>query len=114
MINIYTKNNQVIKYTENDDIETLDAASILWIDLLNPSAAEISKISDGFEVEFPTRQERESIESSSRYWEDSDSISINALFFVSFFFADKAKDHCNESVAFIIKNEILFTMRYKG
>lgn len=113
MINIYTKNNQVIKYTENDDIETLDAASILWIDLLNPSTAEISKISDGFEVEFPTRQERESIESSSRYWEDSDSISINALFFVSFFFADKAKDHCNESVAFIIKNEILFTMRYK-
>ncbi|MCI4399684.1 MAG: magnesium and cobalt transport protein CorA, partial [Campylobacteraceae bacterium] len=113
MINIYTKYNNAFFVKQMGELGDIDASSIVWIDLLNPSNDELIKISDKFSVEFPTHQERESIETSSRYWEDSDSISINAMFFVSFFFADKEKESCNESVAFILKDNILFTLRYR-
>jgi magnesium transporter len=113
MINIYIKHNNTFAVKQMGELGDIDASSIVWIDLLNPSNDELVKISDKFNVEFPTHQERESIETSSRYWEDSGSISINAFFLVSFFFTDREKESCNESVAFILKDNILFTLRYK-
>lgn len=109
MTNIYTKTNNKLVINHLEELQHIDKKSILWIDLLNPPADEIIKISGEFDVEFPTKQERESIETSSRYWEDGDCISINVFFFISFFFL---KEHSNEAVAFILKDDILFTLRY--
>lgn len=113
MTNLYIKSDKVFLLKPFSDLFTLDTVSIVWIDLLNPTDEELSIVSERFRIEFPTQQERESIESSSRYWEDSTSISINAFFLVSFFFSDRDREHCNESVSFIIKDGILFTLRYK-
>jgi len=113
MTNLYIKSDNIFVLKPFSELITLDTASIVWIDLLNPSEEELSIVSQRFSVEFPNQQERESIESSSRYWEDSVSISINAFFLVSFFFSDKDREHCNESVAFILQDGILFTLRYK-
>jgi magnesium transporter len=113
MTNLYIKSDNIFVLKPFSDLITLDTSSIVWIDLLNPSEEELSIVSERFSVEFPTQQERESIESSSRYWEDSSSISINAFFLVSFFFSDRDREHCNESVSFIIQGGILFSLRYK-
>jgi magnesium transporter len=113
MTNLYIKSDKIFILKPFSDLITLDTTSIVWIDLLNPTEEELSIVSERFSVEFPTQQERESIESSSRYWEDSTSISINAFFLVSFFFSDRDREHCNESVSFIIQDGILFSLRYK-
>jgi len=113
MTNLYIKSDKVFILKPFSDLITLDTTSIVWIDLLNPTEEELYIVSERFSVDFPTQQERESIESSSRYWEDSTSISINAFFLVSFFFSDRDREHCNESVSFIIQDGILFSLRYK-
>lgn len=113
MVKIYARANFAFKQYEISSLESISKTDIIWIDLLNPTVSDIKKISTAFGVEFPNEQERESIESSYRYWEDTEAIAINALFMISFFFAGKEKESCNESVAFIIKNGILFTLRYK-
>lgn len=84
--------------------------TIVWIDMLQPSADEIDTIQTRFGVELPTKHEREEIELSSRYWEDSRSIMINAYFFVSFFFVDQSKAPYNETVTFVLQDDILFTV----
>lgn len=90
----------------------IDKSSIVWIDLLSPSADELKMIAEHYSIEFPTSNEREEIELSSRYWEDHQSISINAYFFIAFFFVQTTKKPYNETVTFIVQDNILFTLRY--
>lgn len=92
------------------DPETI-RESIVWIDMLLPTADEIGWIESLFGVELPTKSEREEIEHSSRYWEDDACIMINAYFFVSFFFVDSTKSPYNETVSFVLQENILFTVR---
>lgn len=108
MINIFAKQNSLVKkeaYIESDDIS---AKSILWLDLLNPTISEISYISQTYEIEIPTKEEREEIESSARYWEDKDSITINTHFLIKLG-EESLKD---ETITFLLHKNILFTVRY--
>lgn len=100
--------NQVLL---SDIKEPMDQMSILWVDLFKATAEEIEQIEQKFDIKLPTKHEREEIELSSRYWEDNRSIKINSYFFVSFFFVENAKSHYNESVSFVLQDNILFTVR---
>ena len=81
---------------------------ILWIDLFHPSSEEVDYISQTYSLEVPTKEEREEIEQSARYWEDSGSITINTYFIV------RAIDgeFRNETITFLLCKNILFTIRY--
>ncbi|MGD9968955.1 MAG: magnesium/cobalt transporter CorA [Sulfuricurvum sp.] len=105
------ENGRIVQKTVSLGEEFPPLESILWIDLLLPKVEEIKRIENVFNVELPTKYEREEIEFSSRYWEDDESIMVNAYFFVSFFFVDAAKASYNETVSFVLKDEILFTVR---
>jgi len=85
--------------------------TIVWIDMLQPTDDEVKLVETRFSIELPTKQEREEIEISSRYWEDERSIMINAYFFVSFFFVDQTKAPYNETVTFILQDNMLITVR---
>lgn len=50
---------------------------VIWIDMLMPTYDEIVFIENTFQIKFPTKQETEEIEISSRYWEENDRIEIN-------------------------------------
>jgi len=54
--------------------------NIIWIDLINPSTEEIEQVEKAFGVELFTPQEREEIESSSKYLESENEIGINLNF----------------------------------
>ncbi|WP_295053403.1 magnesium/cobalt transporter CorA [Sulfuricurvum sp.] len=84
---------------------------IVWIDIFQPSSEDILEVEALFDIKLPTKHDREEIELSSRYWEDSRSIKINSYFFVSFFFVENAKAHYNESVSFVLQDNLLFTVR---
>lgn len=81
---------------------------ILWIDLFQPSSEEINYISRTYALEVPTKEEREEIEQSARYWEDNKSITINTYFLVR---SADSELH-NETVTFLLCKNILFTIRY--
>ncbi|MBX0310502.1 MAG: magnesium/cobalt transporter CorA, partial [Sulfurihydrogenibium sp.] len=57
---------------------------------------------------FPSFQEREDIEISSRYWEEEDSITINTYFLIR-----EEENAFNDTVSFIIKDNYIITVRYR-
>ncbi|MDD2950488.1 MAG: magnesium/cobalt transporter CorA [Sulfuricurvum sp.] len=114
MVTFYTRDNKIFTATSLSAIESpSEVKNIVWIDMLHPSVDEILHIETLFDIKIPSKQEREEIEISSRYWEDNRSIIINSYFFASFFFVETAKSHYNESISFVLQDDILFTIRDK-
>lgn len=112
MVRIYLRTHESFTVSALSEMALpMDPAKVIWIDLLQPTKEEVKQVEALFGTELPTKHEREEIELSSRYWEDTRSIMINAYFFVSFFFVQSAKGHYNESVSFVIQDNILFTVR---
>lgn len=86
-----------------------DEGNILWVDLFNPTSEEIAYIAEIYNLEIPTQEEKEEIEESARYWEDSQSITINTYFLIPL---RDEKRFDNQSITFILQKNILFTVRY--
>jgi len=112
MIIVYRHNNGSIDAVSLNEIqESSEREKIVWIDIYKADEAELKEVEILFNIKMPTKYEREEIELSSRYWEDSRTININSYFFVSFFFVENSKSHYNESVSFVLQDNILFTVR---
>ena len=112
MIIFYTLNNsnrlKVVEIEESLDMITEEMKrNVIWIDMLQPSIKEKNFIEKNFDIVFPTKQESEEIEISSRYWEESNKIEINSYFLVSNELTPK-----NETVSFILHNNLLISIRY--
>ncbi|MBZ7987135.1 magnesium/cobalt transporter CorA [Campylobacter canadensis] len=110
MIFIYAKEGDLIqKIILNKDEEM--PKNILWIDFFNFSNEELYFIEKSFNIKLPNDEEKYNIEESARYWEDKDYIRINNVFI--------NKDTQNntsttkDSLAFLLHNKILFTLRNK-
>ena len=110
MINCYIKKQH--RLTVVDGVEYLnnieDRKSVIWIDMFTPTLQEVKTVENIFSIEFPTKQESEEIELSSRYWEEGNRIEINSYFLIN----DK-KDPVNETVSFILQDDLLISVRYK-
>ena len=110
MINCYIKKQHRLNVVEGveylNNIE--DRKSVIWIDMFTPTLQEVKTVENIFSIEFPTKQESEEIELSSRYWEEGNRIEINSYFLIN----DK-KDPVNETVSFILQDDLLISVRYK-
>ncbi|CAM3547300.1 magnesium/cobalt transporter CorA [Arcobacter aquimarinus] len=110
MINCYVKKGN--KLTIVEGIEFLDTNedknSVIWIDMLLPTIDEIKAVENMFDMKFPTKQESEEIELSSRYWEENNRIEIN-----SYFLVNENNQASNETVSFILQGTLLISVRYK-
>ena len=110
LINCYVKIGNKLNVLEG--IEALenneDKSSVIWIDMLLPTIEEIRAVENMFDMHFPTKQESEEIELSSRYWEENNRIEIN-----SYFLINDAKSAFNETVSFILQGSLLISVRYK-
>lgn len=109
MMNVFFKQGSMVVQKKIQDNFTLPEGSILWIDLLHPSAAEVSYIAKTYALDIPTKEEREEIEESARYAEDADTITINTYFLTR----DAELELHNETVTFLLLKGILFTIRYE-
>lgn len=117
MLYVYIKTQNALVQRINFNLDNQELPqNILWIDLLHPSAAEIAFISSEFNLEFPTKEEREEIELSAKYWEDNATITINAHFLVRDLKSDEEDRNLiklrTEIVTFATAKNILFTIRY--
>jgi magnesium transporter len=79
---------------------------MVWIDLQSSDTEEKREVEATFGIELFTPQEAAEIESSSRYFEDEENIEANNAFIVY-----ENKSYVTEQVSFILKKEILFTLR---
>lgn len=110
MINCYIKKGNKLFVVEGvESLETSeDRNSVIWIDMVLPSSSEVKTVEELFDIKFPTKQESEEIELSSRYWEENNRIEIN-----SYFLINDLKDPVNETVSFILQGNLLISVRYK-
>lgn len=83
-----------------------DCERMVWVDLQSSDMEEKKKVESTFGIELFTPQEAAEIESSSRYFEDEENIEANNAFIVY-----ENKSYVTEQVSFILKKEILFTLR---
>lgn len=83
-----------------------DCEKMIWVDLQSSNEEEQRLIEQTFEIELFTPQEAAEIESSSRYFEDEENIEANTGFIVY-----ENNTYTIQQVSFILKKEILFTLR---
>ena len=110
MVKYFIKKTHRIEVLQ--DLTLLDGGEnkkedIIWIDMLQPTPEERIHVEEMFDIKFPTKQESEEIEISSRYWEENEKIEINSYFLVS-----NVEHPYNETVSFIIKGKLLISIRY--
>ena len=113
MINCYIKKGNKLNVLEGvESLESLesndDKNNVIWIDMLLPNIEEIRAVENMFDMKFPTKQESEEIELSSRYWEENNRIEIN-----SYFLINDNNSAFNETVSFILQRNLLISVRYK-
>ncbi len=110
MLNLFVKRNGMVVRESVHSVEAIQVnADILWIDLLHPSTQEIAYVSKTYLLDIPTKEEREEIEESARYWENSETVTIN-----TYFLTRPSEENIlhNETVTFLLTHGILFTVRY--
>jgi len=106
MIRIFQQDETFVRKIRDIDSFS-DTGRTLWVDLQNPTPAEIKSIEEKFDVDFLSQQEQLEIESSSRYIEEDDFLIANSNFLVP----DQEQRYVTVPVSFILKDDTLFTYR---
>jgi magnesium transporter len=85
------------------------SAPIVWIDLLNPTSAEIEEVDKNFAIDLPTLEEMREIEISSRLYEEG-----SGYYMTIIYVADALGENPETSpLTFVLKDGILVTVRYR-
>ncbi|HPQ09533.1 MAG TPA: magnesium/cobalt transporter CorA [Bacteroidia bacterium] len=95
-----------IKVDSFDELPSWD--NFIWIDIQNGSAHDISAIEEKFGVTFPSKQQQEEIELSSRYIEEDNAIKIITRFINFLPQSEKIED---TDVSIIVKDNVILTNR---
>ena len=80
----------------------------VWIDLLNPTADEERAVQNGLQLEIPTREEMQEIESSSRLYREDDVLFLTA----NFLYGVDSGEYGSTPISFVLTNTTLVTVRY--
>ncbi|MBU6140132.1 MAG: magnesium/cobalt transporter CorA [Proteobacteria bacterium] len=100
-----------LKVSSLREIENFDEirSKVSWIDLQDPTPAQIREVEEFYKISFPTRQQQEEIEISSRYLENAGIIKINSTFVNIVPHTGKLDE---QEMSFIITDRTIFTLRY--
>jgi magnesium transporter len=107
MINAFELQNGRLRQIQVDCKEDLAATAPIWVDLLAPSKEERRWVEDIFGLELPDADDLKDLEESARFYiEDSGDVHMHSDFLL-----DKEDESRNVPVAFVLHNNILFSMR---
>jgi magnesium transporter len=107
MINAFELQNGRLRQIQVDSKEDLAATTPIWVDLLAPSKEERRWVEDIFDLELPDADDLRNIEESARFYiEDNADVHMHSDFLL-----DKEDESRNVPVAFVLHNNILFSMR---
>ncbi len=106
-VNAFELKNGRLRQVQIDSKEDLAATAPIWVDLLAPSKEERQWVKDIFDLDLPDADDLTDIEESARFYIDEDA----AVHLHSDFLLDKEDKSRNVAVAFVLHNNILFSMR---
>ena len=106
----------MISYTvENGHLSVREGAQppdllrhAVWIDLLNPTSVEEQAVQLALQLEIPTREEMQEIESSSRLYKEDDTLFLTA----PFLYGVDNGEFSSTAITFVLANANLITVRY--
>jgi len=115
MLNVFTLDNGRLKgglfHEEIETAEDLALSRPVWVDLESPSAEEKGWIRDRFGLTIPEDIVDEDLEESARFYEeDNGELHIRSDFLIEVDDGPSAKSARNVRVAFILFNNILFSI----
>ncbi len=94
---------QIPIYTRNDLVQ----AKPIWVDLVSPEDEQLEWAKEIFDVILPNPKELTDLETSARFYEEEN----GEVHLHSDFLLDREYESRNVAVAFIIKNDTLFSVR---
>jgi magnesium transporter len=107
MLRLFNIDNDMLKeQTPPEDLLKQAVAKYAWIDAHDPSDNERSQLQAFLRTTLPESDDVEEIESSARYFTDNIGIHVRSLFL-----AQSEGRHYTVTVAFILQNERLITLR---
>jgi len=89
--------------------QDISEENLVWIDLQNPDENEKRFIEKKFNITFPSPQQQDEIETSSRYTEEHGKVLINSTF-LTYNYTTRNIDE--NQITFIITEKHLFDIRY--
>lgn len=107
MIRLY----YIPEYTQikvEDFSQEISEDNLIWVDLQDSDQNERSFIENKFKINFPSRQQQEEIETSSRYTEEHDRVLINSTF-LTYNYSTRNIDE--NQITFIITEKYPFDIR---
>jgi len=105
MLTTYENRSGVIEPHENPPRITEET---VWIDLLNPKEAEVTKVERALKLDVPTREEQREIEASSRLYQENGAHFMTATVLYQ---ADMPEPVATP-ITFILAGNRLITLRY--
>jgi magnesium transporter len=106
MLNVFTLVNGRLFQEEIESLEALTNVQPVWVDLEDPSPAEKSWITSRFGLTIPGDIVDEDLEESARFYEEDN----GELHIRSDFLIDDPQTSRNVRVAFILKQNVLFSV----
>ncbi len=106
-LNAFELKNGRLRQVEVDSKEALAATTPIWVDLLAPSKEERQWVAEVFQLTLPDTDDLTDLEESARFYiEENGEVHLHSAFLL-----DKEDESRNVAVAFILHNNILFSMR---
>ena len=102
----YNKDGQIMVSQSETDLETIAYDDVVWIDLFVPSGEEKRAVEQFLGTVIQNRAQAEEIEISSRFSETEQAIFANTSFLIP-----GPEEYGEETVSFILKDNILTTLR---
>lgn len=102
MLNIFTLVNGRLDKIQPEDIP---ARKPIWVDIIAPSDAERAWVNKTFAIILPQPEHLRDIEASARFYEESEELHVRSDFLLG-----KESDSRSVIVAFVLSNNILFSV----
>lgn len=106
MIQIFYKEKEKIEISHTIDLlDKLSKDAVVWIDIVNPDGKEKRSVETFLNISLSSRAHAEEIESSSRYFETDNDISVNTDFMIS-----GPDSYSLESVSFVLCGNVIVSI----
>ena len=107
MLNVFVLNNRRLNQLQVDTLDDLKNSEPIWIDLVSPTDTERNWIKELFDLELPSLEEMQDLESSARFFEgENGELHLRSDFLLEL----NEDDSRNVPVAFILKNNALLSL----
>jgi magnesium transporter len=107
MLNVFVLNNRRLNQLHVETLDDLKNSEPIWIDLVSPTETEREWIKNLFELDLPSLEDMQDLESSARFYEgENGELHLRSDFLLEI----NEDDSRNVPVAFILKNNSLLSL----